>query len=98
VVPELSKLAKKPSFWQCNLLISFERGWPNKTGFALYQGPTLVGPLRPNKDVGFSPCVQAEPEAGAKAQFSFHPLRPDYSRALIQSKLSEARPAIKTCM
>jgi hypothetical protein len=23
----------------------------------LYQGPTLVGPLRPNKDLGFSPCV-----------------------------------------
>jgi hypothetical protein len=25
---------------------------------ALYQGTTLVGPLRPNKDVGFSPCAE----------------------------------------
>jgi len=23
----------------------------------LYQGPTLVGPLRPNKDLSFSPCA-----------------------------------------
>src|SRR5258708_56652 len=25
---------------------------------ALYQGTTLVGPLRPDKDVGFSPCAE----------------------------------------
>jgi hypothetical protein len=28
---------------------------------ALYQGPTLVGPLRSNKDLGFSPCRYAFP-------------------------------------
>ena len=57
---------------------------------ALYQGTTLVGPLRPIKDLGFSPCAlsllrivfaQAFPAAGAmagaEAQFSFCPLLPD---------------------
>jgi hypothetical protein len=47
---------------------------------ALYQGTALVGPFRPNKDLGFSPCAlffitQVQP--GAKAQFSFSLLRPD---------------------
>jgi hypothetical protein len=40
---------------------------------ALYQGPTLVGPFRPNKDLGFSPCdlfftTQAQPVAKQAAE------------------------------
>ena len=27
----------------------------------LYQGPTSVGPMRPDKDLGFSPCVFSLP-------------------------------------
>ena len=47
---------------------------------ALYQGPTSVGPLKPNKDLGFSPCAfffAPLGVAGAEGQFSFNALRRD---------------------
>jgi hypothetical protein len=37
-------------------LISLERDWPDKTGFALYQGPTFSRAVEANKELGFSPC------------------------------------------
>jgi hypothetical protein len=40
----------------CDRFKSAERaGFPTHGSHALYQGTTLVGPLSPNKDLGFSP-------------------------------------------
>ena len=65
---------------------------------ALYQGTTLVGPLRPNKYLGFSPCAflfAGCAIASSEARFSFSPLRPDLSRALIQNQNTASKNALK---
>jgi hypothetical protein len=49
---------------------------PRHSSDALYQGTTLVGPLRSNKDLGFSPCVRTSNSS------LFHGFgRDDYSAA-----------------
>jgi hypothetical protein len=70
----------QPGFTPCLVVSTFQRGridpnlrnarvfWVHGSD-ALYQGTTLVGPLKANKDLGFSPCAFFSAQVGVPVLF-----------------------------